>query len=76
MLIEEARKVAESELGISKKVSGFCYRFCPEIDGWYFWNPAHDEQTMLIDDEGEKLVAKTRITYAEHLKKFSKGKRN
>ena len=76
MLIEEAREVAEKELGITKKASRICYRACPEIDGWYFWNPMHIEYAMLIDDEGEKLVFKTKISYTEHLKKFTKGRRN
>ena len=76
MLITEAREVAEKELGITEKVSGICYRVCPEIDGWYFWNPMHIEFAMLIDDEGEKLVSKTRISYTEHLKNFFKGRRN
>ena len=48
----------------------------PEINGWYFWNPARGGFSMFIDRDGEKLAATSGISYEKHLQAFLSGKRN
>lgn len=47
-----------------------------EIDAWYYSNPMRGGLSMIINRDGEKLVANSSISFQQHYSDFCQGKRN
>jgi hypothetical protein len=63
-------------LGIDECTYSHCQKELPEIDGWYFWNPIRGGKSMIINRNGEKLVANSSVSFDRHLSDFISGRRN
>lgn len=48
----------------------------PEINGYYFWNPVRGGLSVLINAQGERLVATSSVSFEKHLRVFLEGRRN
>ena len=48
----------------------------PEIDGYYFWNPVRGGLSVLVNAQGERLVATSSVSFEKHLRVFLEGRRN
>ncbi len=48
----------------------------PEINATYFWEPVRGGKAVIIDSNGEKLIADSSISFDKHLEEFKNGKRN
>ena len=53
-----------------------CMRVVKEIKGRYYWNPVRGGLAIIINEDGEKLVANSSIPFEKHLEAFKSGKRN
>ena len=47
-----------------------------EINGYFIWNPARGGLSVLINAQGERLVATSSVSFEKHLRVFQEGKRN
>ena len=47
-----------------------------EINGYYFWNPVRGGLSVLINAQGERLIATSSVSFDKHLRVFQEGKRN
>ena len=47
-----------------------------EINAFYFWNNSRGGRSIIIKENGEKLVTSSIISFEEHLQAFIDGKRN
>lgn len=47
-----------------------------DINAFYFWSSGRGGKAMIINDNGEKLVATSAVRFDDHLKAFKMGKRN
>ena len=51
-------------------------RVVPEINGYYCWNPVRGGLSVLINADGERLIATSSVSFAKHLDTFLSGRRN
>ena len=42
----------------------------------YYWNPIRGGRSILVDSDGNYLVASSAIGFSEHLDEFKKGDKN
>lgn len=69
-------KLVSNELNLTEEEVQKYHKEVPEIDGYYFWNPIRGGRSVIINHQGERLVATSSISFEEHLKAFMEGKRN
>ena len=48
----------------------------PEINGFYIWNPKRGGRSMLVSEDGGRLVAGSAVSFKRHLTDFLAGVRN
>lgn len=48
----------------------------PEVDGFFVWNPARGGRSMVVNRQGERLVAKGFVSFEQHVQDFLAGRRN
>lgn len=48
----------------------------PEINAFYFWSNQRGGKAMIINEDGERLIASSAVKYEDHVKAFMSGKRN
>lgn len=65
-----------SALGITSEDAKRNCREIPEIDAFYFWNNQRGGKAMIINEQGERLIASSAVKYEDHIKAFVSGKRN
>ena len=71
MLKDEVMKT----LNIDEETFNKCQKKLDEINGWYFWNPQRGGLSMIITENGEKLVANSSISFKRQYHDFIKGKK-
>lgn len=52
------------------------YKELPEINAYYFYNPIRGGNSVIINEDLEKLGATSRVSFERHLQAFKDGKRN
>lgn len=52
------------------------YKYIPEIDAYYFWNPTRGGLSVVINVAGEKLVAGSAVNPSKLVSEFKSGRRN
>lgn len=65
-----------SALGITSEDAKTNCREIPEIKAFYFWSNQRGGKAMIINDDGERLIASSAVRYEDHVKAFVSGKRN
>lgn len=73
---EKLLKVAAETMKTTADVAKDNNKYIDEIDGYYFWNPIRGGISVIIDKNGEKLSACSRVKFDDHLKEFKNGRRN
>lgn len=48
----------------------------PEINAFYFWSKSRGGKAVIIDENGEKLVATSIVSLEQHIQAFRNGRRN
>ena len=71
-LIEIAAKVMKVPFEQAEKHN----KKIPEIDAYYFWNPARGGIAVIVSSAGEKLGATSSVSYERHVAAFVAGRRN
>ena len=51
-------------------------KYLPEIPAYYCWNPIRGGNALVINEQGEKLIATSAVDSESHIKAFIEGKRN
>lgn len=69
-------KIVSDTLKLSEEEIQKHCKEVPEVNGYYFWNPVRGGRSVIINRQGERLVATSSISFEEHLKAFMEGKRN
>ena len=69
-------EIAATAIHVSTEVAEKHSKQVPQIEGWYFWNPARGGLSVLVNKAGEKLSATSAISFEKHLSAFCSGKRN
>lgn len=65
-----------SALGITSVDAKTNCREIPEINAFYFWSNQRGGKAMIINEDGERLIASSVVKYEDHIKAFMSGKRN
>lgn len=73
---KEIVSIAASVLKISVEDALRNSKEIPNYNLMYFWNPIRGGLSVIINKEGEKLVATSSVNFEKHLKAFLDGKRN
>lgn len=68
--------IAAQVLKVSPEEAEQHYKYVPEIEGYYFWNPVRGGIALLINSKGEKLGATSSVRFEKHLQAFLDGRRN
>ena len=63
-------------LNLSREETEKNYKVLSEINAFYFWNNLRGGRSIIIKENGEKLVASSIVSFEEHLYAFIDGKRN
>ena len=63
-------------LGISREEAEMNCERLPDINAYYFWNNARGGRSMIIDTNGEKLIAASMVDLDKHIQAFVNGRRN
>ena len=69
-------QTASDVLGITLEEAQRYSKPIPDINAMYFWKPVRGGKAMIINENGEKLVAASAISFDKHLQAFSDGRRN
>ena len=70
------KDIAIKTLNIDKKILSRCQKRLKDYNAWYFWNPNINGFSIIIDDNGEKLIGNPDTSFEELYKQFIIGKRN
>ena len=73
---DETIQMAAEVLGLDVEEVEAHSKEVPEIDGFYIWNPIRGGRSMLVSDDGERLVAGSAVSFKRHLADFLAGMRN
>ncbi len=65
-----------SALGVTSEDAKRNCKEIPEINAFYFWSNQRGGKAMIINENGERLIASSAIRYDDHVKAFVSGKRN
>lgn len=52
------------------------FRELPEINACYFWSSKRGGNAIIINEDGERLVAGSAVRFEDHVNAFKAGKRN
>lgn len=66
----------KESLGLSDAEINNNFRELPEIHAFYFWSSKRGGNAVIINEQGEKLIANSAVRFDDHLKAFIAGKRN
>ena len=47
-----------------------------EINAFYFWSSNRGGNAVIINEDGEKLIANSAVRFGDHVKAFKSGRRN
>lgn len=48
----------------------------PEINAFYFWSSKRGGNAIIINADGERLIANSAVRFEDHLNAFKAGSRN
>lgn len=48
----------------------------PEINAFYFWSSNRGGNAVIINADGERLIANSAVRFEDHVKAFKAGRRN
>ena len=48
----------------------------PEINAFYFWSSSRGGNAVIINEDGERLIANSAVRFEDHVKAFKAGRRN
>lgn len=68
--------MAVDALGINEDEVRAHVQELPEVDGFYVWDPARGGRSMIVNRQGERLVAKGFVPLERHVEAFRSGRRN
>ena len=71
-LLEIAAKALNTDLDDIKKNC----KELPEMNAYYFWTSGRGGISIIINADGEKLRATSRVSLERHIEAFKNGKRN
>ena len=63
-------------LDIDEETFNKCQRKLDDMDTYYFWNPARGGKAIIINSDGERLIASSGIPFKKHYDDFVVGRRN
>ena len=52
------------------------FKELPEINAYYFWTSGRGGLSIIVNTDGEKLSATSRVSLERHIEAFKSGKRN
>lgn len=73
------KKIVESVksvLGLSDSDLEKNCKEVPEINAFYFWSSNRGGNAVIINQEGERLIANSALRFEGHVNAFKAGKRN
>ncbi|MDY4488149.1 MAG: hypothetical protein SPE18_08885 [Candidatus Limivicinus sp.] len=71
-IIESVKEV----LGLSNDEIEKNVKELPEINAFYFWSSERGGNAIIINAEGERLIAGSAVRLEDHVKAFEAGRRN
>lgn len=71
-IIESVKEV----LGLSNDEIEKNVKELPEINAFYFWSSERGGNAIIINAEGERLIAGSAVRFEDHVKAFEAGRRN
>lgn len=69
-------EIAAATLNIDSKDIKDNYKELPEINACYFWVSGRGGTSVIVNANGEKLSATSRVSLEKHIEAFKNGKRN
>ena len=69
-------EIAENTIKLSREELLSHYKELPEIEGYYFWNPARGGLSVIVGKDETKLGATSAVSFQKHLLAYKSGKRN
>lgn len=72
----EVLKMVSDVLGVDEMVLEDNSKMLDEINAMYYWNPVRGGLAIIVDNNGEKLVATSSVSFEKHYNDFCAGKRN
>lgn len=63
-------------LGLSDTEAENNCKELPEINAFYFWSSNRGGNAVIINEDGERLIANSAVRFEDHLKAFKSGRRN
>lgn len=72
----ELLEIAAAALKVDSKDIKDDFKELPEINACYFWAPGRGGISVIVNENGEKLSATSRVSLERHIEAFKNGKRN